>query len=99
MIPSFSSAPSIVAGTDLIVTMPARIGRPLAAAHALQVLAPPLPVASFAMAAYWHERSSRDAGHLWLRDALGAALKTLTADEPVDSPLPTPERRRSRHLK
>jgi DNA-binding transcriptional LysR family regulator len=39
-----------------------------------QVLMPPVPIPSHAMAMMWHERSHHDPGHRWLREQIVGVL-------------------------
>ncbi|MCB9561957.1 MAG: LysR family transcriptional regulator [Kofleriaceae bacterium] len=67
-VPHFLVAPHVVAATDLILTLPARIAETLAGPLGLTVLPPPFEIPGFAMAMVWHERAHHDDGHRWLRD-------------------------------
>lgn len=68
--PHFSSAPFVVARSDLVLTVAERIARALSGVLPLEVREPPLPLAGFTMAAYWHERAERDPAHAWVRARL-----------------------------
>lgn len=80
--PSFASAPSIVAGTDLCLTAPSGL---LASAHRrlpLVVLAPPFVIPAVTTYLHWHERVDADPGHRWFRELileLGRSLVTRPA--------------------
>ena len=73
MIPHFLVAPHVIAASDLVITLPARVARAFAGPFDLAVLAPPLELPGFTTALVWHERAHHDPGQRWLRDALVAA--------------------------
>ena len=77
MVPTFLAAPAIVAGTDLVLTMPRRLADRLAVAFDLRVLEPPLALPRFTTSAYWHERLQHDPGHTWLRGAIAGTARAL----------------------
>ena len=66
-IPHFLVAPIIVAQTDLILTVPARIARAFAEREALRILKPPVELGGFSLDQVWHERQTKDPAHVWLR--------------------------------
>ena len=78
LVQNFLTIPAILAGTDMLATLPARLAETFTAQHNLQVLELPVRVPRIRYAAYWHERSHRDAGHRWLRDELRAVARTLS---------------------
>lgn len=51
----------------MVAMLPARLA---AGRVSLRVAEPPLPVAGYEMAMYWHERSHRDPAHRWLRERI-----------------------------
>lgn len=72
----FLAAPLVVAGTDLVLTLPRRLATYLAQLAPLRLLEPPLPLPTFRTFMVWHERSDHDPAHQWLRDAMAdAALR------------------------
>lgn len=76
-LPHWGVAQSLIAGTDLVLTV-AR--RSLAGARldpALRQFAPPLAISPFAFAQAWHSRRDGDAGHRWLR----ARIQALCVNE------------------
>ena len=75
-VPSFLVAPLIVARTDLILTVPARIASSFARAHGLRVLRPPLQLSSFAVQMIWRA-GANDAALRWLRSQLLASAAAL----------------------
>ncbi|KYF91417.1 hypothetical protein BE20_14740 [Sorangium cellulosum] len=69
----FLVAPHVVAATDLMATLGARIVDAAAAPLGLAVLPPPLELAGFSFAMIWHERTHHDPAQRWLRDQLARA--------------------------
>jgi DNA-binding transcriptional LysR family regulator len=65
---SFLLAPELVAQSDLICTVPARLARRWGGR--LAVMAPPCEVGAFSMAMGWHPRAHSDPAQRWLRDQL-----------------------------
>jgi DNA-binding transcriptional LysR family regulator len=66
-LPGFLGLATIVAGTDLIATVPRHIGETLAASGRIRVVPCPVRIAGFTVQQYWHERFHRDPGHRFLR--------------------------------
>ena len=66
----FLVAPFIVAESDLVLTIPARVAKALASPLDLATLPCPLPLGRYGLAMAWAARSENDAGHLWLRNAI-----------------------------
>ena len=62
---SFLVLPDILAISDMIAVVPARLAYDDPRMH---VLSPPLPIAGFTKSMAWHERTHRDAAHQWLRN-------------------------------
>jgi DNA-binding transcriptional LysR family regulator len=62
---SFLVAPALVAQSDLICTMPARLAH--AMGDTVTVLPPPCEVGSFAVHMAWHARTDHDPAQKWLR--------------------------------
>lgn len=67
-IPSFVSAPLLVARTDLILTCPTGVADAAARIVPLRVLAPPLALPTIPLFLYWHVRVQHDPAHRWIRD-------------------------------
>ncbi|MET0507964.1 MAG: LysR family transcriptional regulator [Burkholderiaceae bacterium] len=71
-VPNFLGLARIVAETDLIVTVPARLGEAMAGTAAIRSVAPPLSLPPFAVRQHWHERYHRDPPNRWLRELVAA---------------------------
>lgn len=75
--PYFLAVPVMVAASDLILTCAHLVAEHFARMYPLQVLEPPLELASFGVDAAWHERYERDPGHRWLREQVAGVLRTF----------------------
>jgi len=71
----FLAAPAIVAASDLILTAPTRVLRPLAGPFGLRLLPLPFEVPSFTAWQGWHPRVDADPAHAWFRAQVTAAAK------------------------
>jgi DNA-binding transcriptional LysR family regulator len=69
-VPHFLVAPHVVATTDLMLTLAARVATAFAGPLDLVVLTPPaeLRLEGFTVSALWHERTHADPAHRWVRD-------------------------------
>jgi DNA-binding transcriptional LysR family regulator len=90
-VPHFLVAPGIVATTDLVLTTGRRIAEAFATARGLQIFAPPVALAPFAVAMVWHPRTEEDSVARWLRSIVREATSRLRAAEKGG-------RRRARHV-
>ncbi len=78
-VPHFLIAPHVVAETDLVLTVAARIGRAFARSLSLQLFEPPVALPHFTLSMFWHGRHDADSAHLWLRRALeGVAAELMS---------------------
>jgi DNA-binding transcriptional LysR family regulator len=69
-VPHFISMPLMVQSTNMICTLPQRIGHLYADNFGLQAHAVPLRTPRFPVYLIWHESSHADAGHQWFRNRL-----------------------------
>ena len=69
-VPHFVVIPLIVAGTDLIVSLPSRAAEVSARLVKVKVHPLPIPIPSFDVTLYWHARVENDAANRWLRGAM-----------------------------
>jgi DNA-binding transcriptional LysR family regulator len=69
-VPHFVVVPVIVAGTDLVVSLPSRVAGASARLVKVKVHPLPIPIPSFDVSLYWHERVENDPANLWLRKAM-----------------------------
>ncbi|MFI1992629.1 LysR family transcriptional regulator [Actinoplanes sp. NPDC020271] len=79
-VPTFGAALIVVARTDLVGLMPARLGSRAVEALGLVALEPPLDLPAKEIAMAWHRRYDADGAHAWLRAQIRATVATLTAD-------------------
>lgn len=76
-IPNLSSAPMVVAQSDLILTAPRRCAQAWQRLMPIKIYEPPIELPRFSIAMVWHERFQHDPAHRWLREN----LRRLCADE------------------
>lgn len=65
---SYAMAPPIVAGTDLLCTLPRRMLQRFV--QTLDIFPPPLPLQPIAIGMFWHPKNSQDPANSWLRQQL-----------------------------
>jgi DNA-binding transcriptional LysR family regulator len=82
-VPYFLAAPILVAKTDLVLTVPARVADLYATMLPLRRVDPPGSLRGFDVHAVWHPRFDRDAAIRWLRKcAVDAAAAIGSPDAP-----------------
>ena len=69
-VPHFVVIPLIVAGTDLIVSLPAHVAEVWTRLVKIKVHPLPISIPSFDVSLYWHPRVENDSANRWLRDAM-----------------------------
>jgi len=69
-VPHFVVVPLIVAGTDLVVSLPKHVADVWAGLVKVRVHPLPIRIPSFDVSLYWHPRVENDAANRWLREAL-----------------------------
>jgi DNA-binding transcriptional LysR family regulator len=74
-LPHFLSAPIVIAESDLVATVPQRMGEIFARMLPLKLLAHPLRIPPFQVNQYWHRRFHQDAANQWLRGNFAALFK------------------------
>jgi DNA-binding transcriptional LysR family regulator len=67
-VPHFTVVPMVLERTDLILTLPARVGRVYERRGRLKQLPVPISIAPAEVAVHWHERFDPDPGNRWLRE-------------------------------
>jgi DNA-binding transcriptional LysR family regulator len=70
MIPHFLVAPLVIASSDLVITLAARVANTFAEMVPLVIRRPPLMLPGFTTYQVWHERRRNDPAHAWLRKTL-----------------------------
>lgn len=76
-VPHFLVAPHVVAGSDMVATLGARVAAAFTKLLPLKVFEPPVPVPGFKVYLAWHARTHDDPAMKWLR----ALLLTLFRDK------------------
>ncbi|QYA13195.1 LysR family transcriptional regulator [Rhizobium sp. AB2/73] len=77
-LPHYLVAPEILAGSDLIMTVPRRIAAQFCTVWPLRMFSPPINVKGFEVAAAWHPRSAADPAIVWLLEALKGSYEIRT---------------------
>jgi DNA-binding transcriptional LysR family regulator len=72
---SFLLVPTLIASSELVATVPARLAR--AWEQQLAVRAPPLEIAGFTVMMGWHARAHADPAQIWLREQLTTLLTEM----------------------
>ncbi len=67
-VPHFTVVPMVLARTDMLLTLPARVARVYEAGGRFKSLPPPVPIPAADVGVHWHERFERDPGNRWLRE-------------------------------
>ena len=67
-VPHWGTAPGMIAGTDLILTVATRTLDNVPLGDTLVAMPPPLTVAPFNYVQVWHQRFNQDPAHRWLRE-------------------------------
>jgi hypothetical protein len=74
VVPTFTSAAHIIAGSDLTGLIPARYARQVAASTGAHCYEIPVTLPTLTMALAWHVRHDLDPAHHWLRTQIATAL-------------------------
>jgi len=73
-VPHFSAVPPILAGSDLVATLPRRFALRAAESYGLVLLDLPFEPLAVEVEAIWHQRADKDAGLQWLLGQLKEAM-------------------------
>lgn len=73
-IPSFLSAAFVIEHTDLLLTIPRRLGDVLQGRGGFRFLPVPFPLPEYEVKQHWHERYHHDEGNRWLRRLVSRLL-------------------------
>lgn len=74
-VPSFLGLAQIVAHSDLLALVPARLGKIFAQEGTVRALAAPIKLPSYVVKHYWHERYHRDPGNIWFRGLVADVMR------------------------
>lgn len=80
-LPTLAGCASVVAGSNLLFTIHARVAAVLAARFDLQVYPMPFAIEDLTVYLVWHTRSRADAGHRWVRNTLKNIVQHLPIRE------------------
>lgn len=69
-LPNFLGIGALVAQTDLMITVPARVAETLVQISDVKVFNPPFKLPGFAIKQHWHERYQNDPASKWLRSVI-----------------------------
>ncbi len=87
-IPSFVSAPLLVARTDLVLTCPTSVAEVASRVVPLRVLTPPIALPTIPLFLFWHVRVQHDPAHRWIREFVLSTF-VATAAGKAGRPAPT----------
>lgn len=87
-VPSLAISAALVAQTDLLAAIPARMAKIPAITELCQVLPLPFLTEAFDVQLIWHERWHRDPTHAWVRKAFRQVAKELQTRYLLGSDLP-----------
>lgn len=73
-VPYFALLPSLLAASDMLATVPARIAARFAKDHRLVVREPPLELPPIRICMAWHPTFAADPAQRWLRDAVARVV-------------------------
>jgi DNA-binding transcriptional LysR family regulator len=80
-VPSMLLIPDLVAGSDVLASVPRRLAKNRAAALGLQIFELPFDAPPFLLSMAWHVRTQQDAGQRWLRQRIRDVALELKASE------------------
>lgn len=81
-----SAVPEILARTDMVMTLSARLAHLLAEAHGLVVRESPVAIRHTRLSMIFHRRFESDSGHAWLRRLMLAVAREVPAVEAGNTP-------------
>ena len=73
-IPNFLGAAFVVERTDLLMTVPRRLGELLRGRGDFSILPVPFPLPEYTVKQHWHERFHHDPGNRWLRGLIASLM-------------------------
>ena len=86
---SFASLPYLVAGTDRIATLHARLARDAARHLGLKLMDLPFEMPPMRQAVQWHTYRTNDPALVWLRENMAAAYRSMSEDAGSGAPAPS----------
>lgn len=85
-VPNFLGVAFVVEHTDLLVTIPTRLGEVLAGRGHFRTFPVPFELPDYAVKQHWHERYHHDPGNRWLRRLISGLLSTAPAGDVAVGP-------------
>lgn len=79
---SFAAIPFLVAGTELIGTVHARLAKRMLPSLPIVLRPVPMPMAELQQAMQWHKYRAQDPGMVWLRSLMHQAAQSMNEDDP-----------------
>jgi DNA-binding transcriptional LysR family regulator len=76
-LPFFVPAIYAIAQTDLVLTVPRRLAKITAEIAGVRVVEPPREIKAFPYFMAWHPRLSTEPAHIWFREQLRMAVRTI----------------------
>ena len=73
-VPSFLGAAFVIEGTELLVTIPSRLGELLQGRGGFRLYPVPFELPDYAVKQHWHERYHHDPGNRWMRGVISHLL-------------------------
>ena len=74
-VPHFLVLPFVIANSDLMVIMPSQLAEAFAQLAPILIMEPPIPVPSYDIRMFWHERFHADPANRWLRETCLVSLQ------------------------
>jgi len=85
-IPNFLGVAFVIEHTDLVVTIPRRLGEVLEGRGRFRVFPVPFELPDYAVKQHWHERYHHDPGNRWLRALISELLSEAAAPRSPTQP-------------
>ena len=76
-VPYFALVPKLVESSDLVATVPERIGRLFEAEHGLALLPVPVTLPEIEVCMAWHPSFAREPALVWLRELVAEVARTI----------------------
>lgn len=83
IVPTYLGVAELVATTNLIATVPLRMGEVLSRGNALRCMPLPFELPSYPVRQHWHQRHQHDPGHRWLRQSIGELFRGWRVQSPL----------------
>lgn len=74
-VPHFTAVPYIIAVSDMVATVPAKLAQQACEPFGLGYVTPPLRLPALHTNILWHRRYHRDGGNQWLREAIAQEFR------------------------